>query len=88
RMVRRFIESWEGKERVAVIASGCLAMDVCGRLRGWSDKEWEETISGLLVQGKYEALARRATEERINKAGNNSGELLNWISLTGAVGKT
>lgn len=88
RMVRRFIEAWEGKERVALIASGCFAMDVGGPLRGWTDKEWEETISGLLLQGKYQALARRATEDRINKAGNNSGELLNWITLTGAVGKS
>ena len=47
-----------------------------------------ETISGLLVRGQYQALARRATEERINAAGNNSGELLNWITVTGAVGKT
>ncbi len=29
-----------------------------------------------------------ATEERINAAGNNSGELLNWITVAGAVGKT
>jgi hypothetical protein len=80
RMVRRFIDAWDGKERVALIASGCFAMDVGGPLRGWTDREWEETISGLLVQGKYQALARRATEERINRAGNNSGELLNWIT--------
>ena len=65
-----------------------FAMDVGGPLRGWTDREWEEPISGLLVQGKYQALARRATEERINRAGNNSGELLNWITLTGALGKT
>ena len=56
RMVRRFIEAWDGKERVALIASGCFAMDVGGPLRGWTDREWEETISGLLLQGKYQAL--------------------------------
>jgi protocatechuate 4,5-dioxygenase beta chain len=88
RMLRRFIEAWEGKERIALIASGCFAMDVGGPLRGWTDTEWVETISGLLVRGQYQALARRATEDRINAAGNNSGELLNWITVTGAVGKT
>jgi hypothetical protein len=87
-MLRRFIDAWEGKERVALIASGCFAMDVGGPLRGWTDSDWMETISGLLVSGRYQALARRATEERINRAGNNSGELLNWITVTGAVGKT
>lgn len=88
RMLRRFIEEWEGKERIALIASGCFAMDVGGPLRGWTDSEWVETISQLLLRGQYQALARRATEERMAAAGNNSGELLNWITVTGAVGKT
>jgi hypothetical protein len=88
RMVRRFIEAWEGKERIALIASGCFAMDVGGPLRGWVDTEWAEAISKLLVSGQYQKLARQATEDRINAAGNNSGELLNWITVAGAVGKT
>ena len=57
-------------------------------LRGWVDTEWAETISKLLVSGQYQKLARQATEDRINAAGNNSGELLNWITVAGAVGKT
>ena len=88
RMLRRFIEEWGGKERIALIASGCFAMDVGGPLRGWTDTEWAGTISQHLLRGQYQALARRATEERIAAAGNNSGELLNWITVTGAVGKT
>jgi protocatechuate 4,5-dioxygenase beta chain len=88
RMIRSFIDAWDRPERVALIASGCFAMDVGGPLRGWTDTEWVETISDLLVRGQYQALARRATEERIAAAGNNSGELLNWITVTGAVGKT
>jgi hypothetical protein len=88
RMMRRFIASWDGEERVALIASGCFAMDVGGPLRGWTDTEWVKTISDLLLRGQYQALARRATEERIAAAGNNSGELLNWITVTGAVGRT
>ncbi len=88
RMLRRFVDAWDGNERVAVIASGCFAMDVGGPLRGWTDNEWVATISKSLVKGRYQSLARHATEERINHAGNNSGELLNWITVTGAVGKT
>jgi Catalytic LigB subunit of aromatic ring-opening dioxygenase len=88
RMLRRFIEAWDGDERIALIASGCFAQDVGGPLRGWTDTEWVETVSELLLHGKYQSLARRATEERIAAAGNNSGELLNWITVTGAVGKT
>jgi len=87
RMVRRFVEQWEGKQRVALLASGCFAMDVGGPFRGWTDKEWVTTITGLLERGQYQTLARRATEQRMAAAGNNSSELLNWITVTGAVGK-
>ena len=87
KMIRRFIDQWDSDKRVAVIASGCFAMDVGGPLRGWVDKEWESTVSELLKQGKYQALVRKATPERMLYAGNNSSELLNWIALTGVVGQ-
>ena len=88
RMVRKFVEQWEGDQRVAILASGCFAMDVGGPLRGWTDDNWVETVTDLLENGKYETLARRATAQRMADAGNNSTELLNWIGLTGAVGDT
>jgi len=87
RMVRRFIDKWDGNERVALIASGCFAMDVGGPFRGWTDEDWMSTVTRLLERGQYQALARRATSERMLQAGNNSSELLNWITLTGAVGQ-
>jgi protocatechuate 4,5-dioxygenase beta chain len=85
RMVRRFIEAWDGKERVALIASGCFAMDVGGPLRV-DRQSGRKQSPGCCFKGSTSA-GPPATEERINKAGNNSGELLNWITLTGAVGK-
>ena len=63
RMVRRFIDQWDENQRVAIIASGCFAMDVGGPLRGWTDQEWVDTVSGLLVTGRYQSLAHRATAE-------------------------
>jgi hypothetical protein len=85
-MVRAFIDSYEGDERIALIASGVFAGDVGGPLRGWNDTEWIEEIRRAFEAGEYESLARKATEDRINAAGNNSGELLNWIAVAGAVG--
>ena len=43
RMVRRFIDAWEGKERIALIASGCFAMDVGGPLR-LGRTEWAKSL--------------------------------------------
>jgi hypothetical protein len=69
-----------------LIASGCFAQDVGGPLRGWTDTEWMNAVSRWLVKGQYRSLARHATEERINRAGNNSGGLLNWVTMAGALG--
>ena len=40
RMVRRFVDQWDEDKRIAIIASGCFAMDVGGPLRGWTDEDW------------------------------------------------
>jgi hypothetical protein len=47
--------------------------------------EWVQTVSDLLTRGDYRTLARRATPQRMAAAGNVSGELLNWITMTGAL---
>ncbi len=88
RMVRRFVDQWDEDRRIAIIASGCFAMDVGGPLRGWTDEDWVGTVSTLLAEGRYRELAQQATADRMAAAGNNSSELLNWITLTGAVGDT
>ena len=88
RMVRRFVDQWDEDKRIAIIASGCFAMDVGGPLRGWTDEDWVEMVRGLLVEGRYQELAQQATAARMLAAGNNSSELLNWITLTGTVGDT
>ncbi len=88
RMMAKFIAAWDGPERVAIIASGALAGDVGGPVRGWTDQKWVDEITVALKDAKYDSLARKATEERMAYAGNNSGELLNWITMAGAVGET
>ena len=82
----QFIDQWEDDARIAIIASGCFAMDVGGPLRGWTDEEWVDNVNDLLKSGGYQTLAQQATAARMAEAGNNSSELLNWIALTGAVG--
>ncbi|MCH8346653.1 MAG: hypothetical protein IIC87_06975 [Chloroflexi bacterium] len=84
--IRRFVEQWDADKRVALVVSGSFAIEVGGPRAGWVDQKWADTIRGLLEGGQYRSLARRATQERMAAAGNASGELLNWITMTGAVG--
>ena len=86
RMVRRFVEDWEGDERVALLASGSVSLEVGGpRVPTWFDEPWVEEVKGLLQRGSYQSMARRATEDKMLAAGNVAHELLNWATFTGAV---
>lgn len=85
-MVRRFIDSWPGAERIAVLASGSFSLEVGGPKMGWIDQEWVDFIVDSLRQGNSTELLRRATSRRMRNAGNTGGELLNWIALLGTIG--
>ena len=86
--IARFIEDWPGNQRVALVASGAFSLEVGGPNVGWTDEPWVSTVSSLLQEGEYRKLTRRATEERMIAAGNVGGELLCWITVTGAMGET
>ena len=86
RMVGKFITSWPGEERVAVLASGSFSLEVGGPRIGRTDHEWMATVVELLRQGRTDELVGLASTQRMLAAGNVSGELLNWIALLGAVG--
>jgi hypothetical protein len=73
RMVRDFLDQWPGDERVALIASGCFAMDVGGPLRGWTDEEWVEAVSGWILSGQHRELSTHATAERMAAAATPYG---------------
>ncbi len=84
--LRRLIEHWDGDQRVALMASGSFSLEVGGPRVGWTDDKWVSAVSSNLEEGNYRGLARLATEKRMVAAGNVSGELLCWITVTGALG--
>jgi protocatechuate 4,5-dioxygenase beta chain len=92
RMAREAIASWPEPTRVVVLASGSLCYDVGGsrsprlEFSGCPDPEWAKTIARRLERGEARELLEEATDERIRRSGNVSGELLNWIALLGAIG--
>ena len=84
----RFIEAWPGDQRVALLASGSVSLEVGGPKVGTTDTKWVNTVTDLLEQGNYASILRRATERRMLAAGNVSGEFLCWITVCGALGAT
>jgi len=88
RALGRFIERWPGQQRVALLASGSISLEVGGPRVGITDHRWVNTVSKLLEQGNYASIVRRATEQRMLAAGNVSGEFLCWITMCGALGES
>lgn len=90
--VRQAVEALPGDTFVAVLASGDFSNDVGGMLAppddfsGSPDLEWVRRIVDLMRAGKVDDLVREATTERMARAGNVAGELLNWIAMLGAIG--
>ena len=91
-MVREAIERYPADVRVAVVASGGFSLDIGGHrsppgeIAGVADRGWAERMFTLLSEGRVNDLLNEATAEQIARAGNVAGELLNWVSMLGAVG--
>jgi Catalytic LigB subunit of aromatic ring-opening dioxygenase len=91
-MVREAAQSWPVDLRVGVVASGAISGDIGGPRAldhspgAGGDREWVELVERRIVKGEIDELLNDAAPERLAKAGNVTGEVLNWITLLGAVG--
>jgi hypothetical protein len=91
--IRAAIESFATSLRVVVVGSGSFSFDVhgplspVGRAAGVPDPAWMQRVRKLLELGAVDQLINEATPERFRRAGNVSGELLNWIAMLGGIGK-
>ena len=90
-MVRQAVDRLPAGHKVAVLASGSFSLDVGGHLSprgqfaGTPDVGWAETVLGHLRQGRVNELLNEATSDRMARAGNVAGELLNWIAMLGVL---
>jgi len=90
--VRAAVESFPAPLRVGIMASGQFSLEIGGpkvapgRRQGVPDPGWGTHVTGLLRDGRNDAVVAEATFPRLQKAGNIGGELLNWIAMLGAVG--
>ena len=91
-MVRKAVEALPAGAKVAVLASGSFSLDVGGHLAprgqfaGTPDVGWAETVLGHLQHGRVDDLLNEATSDRLWRAGNVAGEILNWIAMLGVIG--
>jgi protocatechuate 4,5-dioxygenase beta chain len=74
------------------MASGSISLDIGsplappGQIAGTADLAWMREVLGYLESGAVDDLLNAATTDRLARAGNIAGELLNWIALLGSIG--
>jgi len=89
--IRSAVERWPEPLRVVIIGSGSFSFDVHGHLSppgrpaGVPDPAWAKRVHEHLEHNRISELLDEATPERFTRAGNVSGEILNWIAMIGAV---
>jgi hypothetical protein len=81
------------KMRVAVIATGSFSLEIGGpkidpgKRNSVPDIEWSKHLHRRIGKAEFQEIVEEATPQRMWKAGNIGGELLNWVVLFGMVGK-
>jgi protocatechuate 4,5-dioxygenase beta chain len=92
-MLKSAIAGWPRNARVAVIATGHFSLEIAGprvdpgERHGTPDIDWSKHVHRRIKNAEIDELLAEATPEQMWKAGNVGGELLNWITLLGTVGK-
>ncbi len=92
-MVRSAIDTLPDKLRVAVIGTGSFSLEIGGpkidpgKRNAVPDLAWSKQVHARIKEARLDELVEEATPERMWKAGNIGGELLNWIVTLGVIGK-
>jgi gallate dioxygenase len=90
--IRAGLERCTFHRRVALIASGAFSFEVGGpRVSenlhvGVPDPGWADRVVALLRAAALEELVAEITPAQLERAGNASGEILNWVAMLGALG--
>ena len=90
--IAEIIEEMPGDKHVAIMGSGSFSLEIGGPLAdpgeraGTPDREWAAHIQQRMENCEIDELIEEATCERMQRAGNAAGELLNWLVMLGAVG--
>ncbi len=84
--IKALIAEREAGERIAVLASFNLSLDVGGPRMGRRDEAFDREALDLMRAGRVDEILSRMTVERLLDAGNSATEFLNYVVVLGLVG--
>jgi protocatechuate 4,5-dioxygenase beta chain len=82
--IGRAIESYEGDEKVVIIGTGGLSHQLDGTRAGFINKDFDLMCMEKIVSDP-EALAKYSIHDIVELAGAQGAELINWITMRGAL---
>src|SRR5262249_55037965 len=78
--LRDMLHTYQGDERIAVLATGGLSHEPGGPRYFWVDQDFDLWFMDMLKKGDHEALLRECTLESVEEAGSGgTAELLAWM---------
>jgi len=87
RALRQVIADRPGGERVAVVASFNLSVEVGGPGMGRRHADFDDRVLGWIADGDIGRLVGELTPERLVGYGNSTAEFLNYHAVLGVVGE-
>jgi protocatechuate 4,5-dioxygenase, beta chain len=83
--IRNIIDDMPGNKRVAVMASGHMAVEVGGpkARSGSTDPEFDHEMMDLMAKGDAEAVIAGSTWERLLQVGNVASGFLDYVMMLG-----
>jgi protocatechuate 4,5-dioxygenase beta chain len=83
--LRRTVEAWPGNERVALVVSFNMTVEVGGPKMGSYNFDWMKATLELMKAGKLDEILTFSVPQLI-KEGNSTAEFLNYVAALGVVG--
>jgi protocatechuate 4,5-dioxygenase beta chain len=86
--IRESLEALPGNQRVAVVSSGHLSVEIGGPKSSdaAADADFDREMMALIAAGDGQSVVKEATWERLVRAGNVTPGFLNYILLMGIAG--
>jgi protocatechuate 4,5-dioxygenase, beta chain len=83
--LRQVIAARPEQERIAVVASFNLSVDVGGPAMGRRHEYFDEQVLSWIAGGEVDRMVRELTPERLVRYGNSTAEFLNYHGILGLV---
>jgi protocatechuate 4,5-dioxygenase beta chain len=85
-VLRSLVQDFPGDQRVAVVCSGHLSVEVGGSRPLAPDEEFDRWASALVGDGEVEQALDKLSYERLKEAGNYAAGFLTFVLLAGMAG--